>query len=97
MASDQPCHVCSDMCERLMAEATAEEDRLRVEHQADLMSALASAASIVDGTKAFIVGKLRENEAQAQCIEAQKLQIHRLYLETIVLKRKVKDLGDARH
>ena len=73
-----------------MAEATAEEDRLRVEHQADLMSALASAASIVDGTKAFIVGKVRENEAQA-------LQIHRLYLEIIVLKRKVKDLGDAGH
>ena len=43
MASDKSCHVCSDMCERLMAESSREEDRIRVAHEAELVSTLASA------------------------------------------------------
>ena len=45
MSSDtmSSCHVCSDMCERLMAESSREEDLMRVAHEAELVSTLASA------------------------------------------------------
>ena len=89
MASvDQPCHVCSEMCERLMTEANVEEDRLRVDHQAELKSALASAELIVNGTRQYIIESKKRNEEQATCIEAQRLQIHKLYMEIIALKHR---------